>query len=358
MTTNGARSTVAGLGLLAVVIGCLVCSPRLAAADPSALASLAGSMAPGTWAELKTSGLTPALLQVPTHVMVYNILEYQNSGVWDPTSHQVLFVGGPHENQGRFITYDEATNAWRQEPDPTPSYLLYNHTYDHNTINPTTGELYFRPFNRPEIWAYKIAQKAWRKLTTIPQGDFNCCGSIQYFPDRDGILFVGTSEIEFYYVGRGRWTSPWTTIKTGPYHATAEYSPVAKVLIFGGGSGVKTVYRMDAKGSIRQMGDSPVPLDSGGHAIFTVDPVSGHFLLFGEDSTFYAYDSETDRWTLQAQRPPFFDVGQYGAVSCSIAIPIDTYGVVMTVTYSPTQPRVFLYKHAAGPGTPASPSPR
>lgn len=358
MTTNGARSTVAGLGLLAVVIGCLVCSPRLAAADPSALASLAGSMAPGTWAELKTSGLTPALLQVPTHVMVYNILEYQNSGVWDPTSHQVLFVGGPHENQGRFITYDEATNAWRQEPDPTPSYLLYNHTYDHNTINPATGELYFRPFNRPEIWAYKIAQKAWRKLTTIPQGDFNCCGSIQYFPDRDGILFVGTSEIEFYYVGRGRWTSPWTTIKTGPYHATAEYSPVAKVLIFGGGSGVKTVYRMDAKGSIRQMGDSPVPLDSGGHAIFTVDPVSGHFLLFGEDSTFYAYDSETDRWTLQAQRPPFFDVGQYGAVSCSIAIPIDTYGVVMTVTYSPTQPRVFLYKHAAGPGTPASPSPR
>jgi hypothetical protein len=123
------------------------------------------------------------------------------------------------------------------------------------------------------------------------------------------------------------------------------------VLIFGGGSGVKTVYRMDAKGKIRQMGDSPVPLDSGGHAIFTVDPVSGHFLLFGDDASFYVYDSEADRWTLQDQRPPFFDAGQYGPVSCSIAIPIDTYGVVMTVTYSPKEPKVFLYKHAAGPGT-------
>jgi hypothetical protein len=61
------------------------------------------------------------------------------------------------------------------------------------------------------------------------------------------------------------------------------------------------------------------------------------------------YDSEADRWTRQDQRPPFFDAGQYGPVSCSIAIPIDTYGVVMTVTYSPTDPKVFLYKHAASP---------
>ncbi len=320
------------------------------AADGSALATLAASIAPGTWAELKTSGFTRALLEVPHRVQVYNILEYQNSGVWDPTSRQVLFVGGPHENQGRFITYDEATNTWRQEPDPSPSYLLYNHTYDHNTINESTGELYFRPFNRPEIWAYKIAAKTWRKLTTIPQGLYNCCGSIQYFPDRDGILFVGTEEIEFYYVGLDRWTSPWASVKTGPYHATAKYSPVAKVLIFGGGSGVRTVYRMDAKGKIRQMGDSPVPLDSGGHAIFTVDPVSGHFLLFGEDASFYDYDALADRWTRLDQRPPFFDVGDDGPVSCSIAIPIHTYGVVMTLTYSRREPKVFLYKHSVVSG--------
>jgi len=265
VSTMAARFRVRWVVALVVAFGWLAGASSVPAADPSALASLAQSMAPGTWAELKTSGLTPAFLQVPTHVQVYNILEYQNSGVWDPTSRQVLFVGGPHENPGRFITYDEATNTWRQEPDPTPSYILYNHTYDHNTINPAAGELYFRPFNKPEIWAYKIATKKWRRLTTIPQADFNCCGALQYFPERDGILFVGTSEIEFYYVGSGRWTSPWTTIKTGPYHATAKYSPVAKVLIFGGGSGVKTVYRMDAKGKIRQMGDSPVPLDSGVH---------------------------------------------------------------------------------------------
>jgi hypothetical protein len=343
---------------LALAVACLVFPGRLPAGDVSALGRLAASMPAGTWAELKTSGLTPALLEFPHRVQTYNILEYQNSGVWDPTSRQVLFIGGPHENQGRFISYDEATNTWRQEPDPGPAYVLYNHSYDHNTINPAAGELYFRPFNSREIWVYKIASKTWKKLTEIPQRDYNCCGAIEYFPERDGILFVGTSEIEFYYVGRGRWTSLSATVKTGPYHATAEYSPVAKVLVFGGGSGVNTVYRMDAQGTIRRLADSPYPLDSGGHSIFTADPVTGHFLLFGEDGTFYDYDSETDRWTLQSRRPPFFDVGRYGPVSCSIAIPISTYGVVMTLTYSPTEPRVFLYKHAERPSTSGSPGSR
>lgn len=311
------------------------------------LGRLAASLSAGSWAELKTSGLTPALLELPTHVQVYSILDYQNSGVWDPGTRQVLFLAGPHINQGRFIAYDDATNTWRQEADPSPSYINYNHTYNHNTINAAAGELYFRPFNRREIWRYVVAAKQWSKLTDIPQRDYNCCGAIQYFPDRDGILFVGTSEISFYLVRSKRWTFPGPAVKTGPYHATAIYSRLEKLVIFGGGSGVKTVYKMDATGTVTRMGDSPYPLDSGGHAILTADPATGKFLLFGENGTFYVYDSKQDRWDLQEQRPPFFDAGRHGPVSSSIAIPIDTYGVVMVLTYSPAQPRVFLYKHAS-----------
>jgi hypothetical protein len=281
-------------------------------------------------------------------VQTYNILEYQNSGVWDPTSRQVLFVGGPHESQGRFISYSEATNSWRQEPDPSPAYLLYNHTYDHNTINVAAGELYFRPFNRPEIWKYAIAAKQWSKLTSIPQDEFNCCGALEYFPERNGILFVGTSEIKFYNLRFGSWSTPSGRVATGPYSATAKYSPGARVVVFGGGSGVKTVYKMDSAGRIRRMKESPYPLDSGGHAIFVGDPVSDKFLLFGENGTFYIYDPSGDQWQLQDDRPPFFAVGPYGPVDSSIAIPISTYGVVMFLTYSPSEPRVFLYKSAAG----------
>jgi hypothetical protein len=340
------RRQAAALGLVA--FGLVALLARFSAAEePSALAALADSMKPGTWAELKTNGLTPALLQVPTSVQVYNILEYQNSGTWDPGSRQVLFLAGPHENAGKFVVYDEATNTWRQEPSPTPAYVNWSHTYDHNTINQTRGELYFRPAVKAEIWRYKIATKKWSQLTAIPQREWNCCGALEYFPERNGILFVGTNEAEFYNVGSGWWSSPSGSIKTGPYHATAKYSPVDKVVIFGGGSGVSTVYKMDASGRVTRMRDSPYPLDSGGHAIFTADPVSGKFLLFGENGTFYAYDSVTDEWTLQAERPPFFDAGQYGPVSCSIAIPISTHGVVMIVTYSPKAPKVFLYRHAA-----------
>src|ERR1700730_14749968 len=124
VSTMAARFRVRWVVAVVVAFGWLAGSSSVPAADPSALASLAQSMAPGTWAELKTSGLTPAFLQVPTHVQVYHILEYKKCGVADPTSRQVLVVGGPHESPGRFITCDEATNAWRQEPDPTPSYIL------------------------------------------------------------------------------------------------------------------------------------------------------------------------------------------------------------------------------------------
>jgi hypothetical protein len=280
---------------------------------------------------------------------MYNVLEYQNSGVWDPGSRQVLFLGGPHSGQGKFLVYDEASNTWRQEADPPPETLLLTHTYDHNTINPGTGELYFRPYLRPQIWKYKIAAKEWSKLTTIPQQEYNCCGAIEYFSDRDGILFVGKNEAAFYDLRKGSWSTSRTAIKTGPYHSTAEYSPPAKVVIFGGGSTVNTVYRMDASGGVAQMGDSPYPLDSGGHAIFTADPTSPRFLLFGENGTFYVYDPMADRWELQKERPPFFDVGPYGPVSCSIAIPISTHGVVMFVTYSASRPTVFLYKPSRSP---------
>jgi hypothetical protein len=230
--------------------------------------------------------------------------------------------------------------------------MLSTHGYDHNTLNTATGELYFRPYLSADVFKYHIATKAWSHLTRIPNTQYNCCGAIEYFPERDGFVFVGTGEVLFYNTRRGSWSAPWVTIRTGPYHATAEYSPTEKVVVFGGGSGVRTVYRMDRKGRVTPGADSPFPLDSGGHAIFTADPVSGKFLLFAEDETFHVYDAATDKWELQAQRPPFFDAGKYRPVSCSIAIPISTHGVVMVLTYSTSRPTVFLYRHAAGTPTP------
>jgi len=335
------------------VSGVVLAAGGASGAERTALGVTASSMTAGTWRELQTEGLTPELLQVHNGVYMANILEYQNSGVWDPNSRQVLFVGGPHNPdtcRGKFIAYSEVENRWRQEKDPSPDYIHCTHSYDHNTINAEAGELYFRPYNKPEIWKYMISTKKWSKLSDIPQREYNCCGAIEYFPERRGILFVGTSEMAFYKVERDSWSVPSGRVKTGPYHSTAEYSPVDKVLIFGGGSGVTSVYRMDTKGQVTRRTDSPYPLDSGGHSIFTADPVSGRFLLFGENGTFYEYDAGKDRWQLLNQRPPFFDAGEHGPVEGSIAIPIATYGVVMVLTYSPRGPKVFLYRHGSGPG--------
>jgi hypothetical protein len=54
-----------------------------------------------------------------------------------------------------------------------------------------------------------------------------------------------------------------------------EYNPVHRVMIWGGGN------------------------------IVTVDPVSGDYLVFGSDGSFYAYDVNADRWTLRPGPVPF-----------------------------------------------------
>src|SRR5438034_226161 len=92
-----------------VLVG-VALAPALASGDE--LAKLAESMRPGTWAELKTEGYTPELLQVQSH----HILEYTDTAVWDPKSAQVLFVGQGHYSAVKFIAYSAATNSWKVMP--------------------------------------------------------------------------------------------------------------------------------------------------------------------------------------------------------------------------------------------------
>jgi hypothetical protein len=151
----------------------------------------------------------------------------------------------------------------------------------------------------------------------------------------------------------------------GIYHNFAEYNPVHKVVIFGGGNssaeipgGDKTLYKINANGAITRQKQAPIPL--GIHkTVITVDPVSGDYLVLAANRQFYKYDVVTDTWA-QLSFPTILDPVQIDSttITAVAATPVNNYGVVMLVKYSTSgNSGVFLYRHAAGTGTPVAPPP-
>jgi hypothetical protein len=331
----------------------------------SALATLAAQMPPGTWAELPTNGLTNQLL---TDIADYSyITQYSEDLAWDPISRQLLFVGGPHTGQVKFITYNEATNTWRAEP--RPSFwncaanelwgLCRGHAYDHLAINAAAGKLYFRHFNSAVISQYDIATTAWSRLPDMPANVFapgTCCGALEYFQEMNGLVAVmgAFGEVGLYTPANNQWRQLGSGVPMGGYTNFLEYNPVHKVMIFGGGWGSgsrKALHKLDATGAITRLNDHPFDQLGSSQSIVTVDPVSGRYLVFGkigDQPAFYEYEVTTDSWRLQpaSRRPPFFDVGADGPLFGTVATPISTYGVTAFLNYDRDNSKLYLYKHA------------
>src|SRR5262245_57782697 len=151
-----------------LALGAFAGGARAATQAPTALASLAASMAPGTFAELTSNGFNAALLQDGT-ASDY-ITQYTDEAVWDSRTRQLIFSGQSHRGIGKIIAYKESTNQWTTLPTPpdfvhSTSRWGFVHAYDHQAGDPAAG-LYFRAryFNR-EIYRYDAVAATWAKLT-------------------------------------------------------------------------------------------------------------------------------------------------------------------------------------------------
>src|SRR5262245_31505984 len=118
----------------------------------------------------------------------------------------------------------------------------------------------------------------------------------------------------------------------GPYHNFAEYSPVHKVILFGGGNGSSDLYKLDAAGKVTALKKAPIGLGTM-QSIVTLDPVSGDFLIFGKGGSFYVYDVTSDAWKRQGGKVPIFEPTRVAdnKVWHVTATPVSTYGVTMFV---------------------------
>jgi hypothetical protein len=335
----------------------------------SVLSDKAASMAPGTWAELPTNGLTEDMVRVGAG----HVLTWSDSGAWDPGSHQLRFMGGAHDpdpNKG-YLGYDEATNTWTKFPDP--AWTEYGsgaevvwHACDHNAIDPVSGTYYYRPMGRLYIKsiALRDPNATWATLPVNMPSEVGVSAGLAYFPEFGGMIVANGWDVWSWKKGDAKWTSLLHQLSLmGTYQNFAEYNPVKQVVLCGGGVGSRTLLKVDASGQVTAL--NPAPFDLGiPISVITVDPVSGDYLVLrttGQGAyvwdQFDAFDIQTQTWTSRAGALPIASGTNLN--TGFVAAPISNYGVTLFLRYNGSNdtPKVFLYKHSAGGPVPVDPLP-
>src|SRR5262245_49356574 len=320
-------------------------------ATASVLSDAAGQLQPGQWIEVSTQNFNAALLDDGA---AYQVLQYTEDMVWDPLTHQLLFVGGGHDSDAEYLNYSEATNTWtRRKPGGGPWACCSSHAYDGNALISAAGKLYFHQM----AWDYAdrldivdIATNTWTRTAQMAQHP-GCCVGLEYFPELGGLVMAdGRTGVQFYDATADRWSMVTSNVAFGEYHNFAEYSPVHRVMVFGGGEGGggNVLDRMDANRQITRLGNAPQQLGIT-HAIFTTDPNSGNFVVFFGGNVVYEFNPMTDTWTQLTMNVPWSSFGE-GCVWDTVATPVSTYGVIAFAKYVGNNSRVYLYWHSPGSG--------
>jgi hypothetical protein len=354
----------------------------------TSLSSLAASMPPGTWALLTTNGFNSGNAVRPPDGG--SSLEYMDRGSWNPINKTVMILGAAHvgvETQSTdvFSKYTDSNNTWSVFPNTlgasastafdtafcNGSWCDIGHGYDQGTIDTSTGDFYHRQYGAGKVMKWGQSTQAWQQCSVIPSGSYQVAGALTYFPDRHSLVWLdgdfGAWELS---ISGGSCSGSWTHIGganqdsfsprlagLGSYHNEGEYSFLCQCVILGGGNGSNVLYKYSSAGTFTQIATPPVakvkiPDDSvPDGTVFTVDPASGHFMLWDQPtagSQYYDYNPNTNVWiTVQTSGGAFpspqgndFDV---------VAIPISDYGVTMFVEAGANSGgQVWLFKTAAG----------
>lgn len=334
--------------LILVLLAGVLCT-----VSATVMGDLAATMKAGDWRQLTTTGMPAALAASGSSG---GIIGYSSSAAWDSKGAKFYYIGSDHCDTRRFVCYDANTNAWSrlaQPPwvDPSGYCNGMGHGYDHQDINVAAGIYYFREGYL--VHCYKISNGTW---SDTPQNTdiYSIALGISYFPEAHG-LFVADMQIQktwIYLDATGQWKTLSPVVGTsGSYHGISEYNPVHKVVIFGGGNGNRSLYKMDSLQRITRLNDSPVDLNcSSLSSLLTVDPVSGDYLVITSDGLFHIYDVLTDTWRMGPGSSFFGSTkgGSNGAVWGVIAAPVSNYGVVMFAKDNLANSMVYIYKHSGG----------
>ncbi len=355
-------------GALVLWLGLALLAP--AESWATSLSDLAASMSPGTWKELTTSNINPVLTNTGGESNV--MTGYTEYIKWDPATRRLLFVGADHNQVGgeRFVSYTDSTNSWQILPQP-PGMGAFSHGYDHGALDPVNRFFYFRyPYLGRTFYRYQMDTGVWTQVATNNIIEYEqCCGGLDYFPEMNGVIWAQGGEtpccggVFLLDNATGQWRriGSINTYALPGYSTFAEYNPVHKVVVFGGGqgAGARKLFKVTAAGQVVALGDAPANLGTLA-SVFTVDPVSGDYLVLTNSKQFYRYDVVADTWTLLPDPPAGVWGTQNPFVFGMVAGPISTYGVVAVGVCrdsSGSNCHLYIYKHSTGTPSPPPTAP-
>jgi hypothetical protein len=328
-------------------------------------------MAPGTWAQLDVPN-QDSLLGVGG--VSGTMIHFSNSMPWNPFSKVIEIIGMDHGYPHlRHVRYDVATNQFVLVADDAG--LGQAHGYDHNTVNPYTGDLYHRRYSgfSGTISARKKALGASSfvnipSVATTDQVAIGACwwsgsfvgggtqGSFMLFNSGNAVGGSDDGQILAY----NPLTNTWFYNQAGKapnygggstYHSVIEYSPIKNVAVYGGGNvAPDRLWRLSSDGSVLAMPNVPSGKEVGiQRGLLVDDPVTGNFLLLSNGQLWELNPSGSGTWTQQTgTRTPPSGVGIPGPspIVAVIASSIPDYGVVAFIT-QPSQngATFYLYKH-------------
>lgn len=330
----------------------LLLAPQLSRAG-TALGDLAASMSPGTFAQLTAIGGDPSYWVTVTG-SGSPVSSYANKAVWDPIHKIFYFLGAPHYDPWKFCIYTDSTNTWTTGPLPIQSDAV-GHGYEHNAIDPATGNVYHKPYNYRNIFKYSYGGNSWILVTSFPETWSNrITGGLTYFPEMSALIWTqgssngthGNGGVYKYVPATNRWAAIATNLNFGEYHSHAEYDPINKVIVFGAGNGnERKWYKLNSSGKITALQDSLVNAGIN-RTNFTVDPIRGKFILTTSDQDMYELDATgSGTWTKLGISTPIVFVKDHWNNRAVVA-PVSTYGVVMYATH---RYGIYLYRHSPQP---------
>ena len=339
----------------------------------TALGNLAGSMAPGTWAQLNVSN-QDSILGVGN--VSGTMIHFCNTMPWNPFSKVIEIVGMDHNwGMQRHVRYDVATNQFVLVAADDGLGSQVQHGYDHNTVNPFTGDLYHRFYSgfTGTISSFKkaLGGSSFVALPNVSASEQVAIGATWW----SGPFVGGGSQGSFMLFNSGNalgnandgqilaynpLTNTWFFNKQAmapnygsgsTYHSVMEYSSIKNVAVYGGGNVAPSrLWRLNQDGTFIAMPGVPAGKAVGiQNGLLVNEPVSGNFLLLSAGELWELNPSGSGTWTQQtgARTPPgAVGVPGPGAPEAVIAVSISDYNVVAFITQpGHTGATFYLYKH-------------
>lgn len=345
-------------------------------AGPTALAQLAAAMPPGSWAPLVVADQDTVL---GVGNVSGSMIHYSNSMPWNAWSRKIEILAEDH-NWGavRYAQYDELANRFILVTADAGLGTNTQHGYDHNSLNPSTGDYYYRPawIGDPHIVVKKKLLGAATTFTDLPllptnyeqiaiastwwSGAFLGAGSqgcLMIFNSGDAFGNALDGQVAAYDPLSDRWfydqhgMAPLFGSNGSTYHSVMEYSAPHNVAVYGGGNAQPSrLWRLSSDASFQEMPEVPAGKAVGvQRGNLVADPVSGNFLLLSAGELWELDPSGSGSWTAQTgARVPPPEVGVPGPSNPEgvISSAITDYGVVVYVTQSSrTGGTFYVYKH-------------